>query len=145
MTTAFAIFSISEYNNFDPFKALETKYMGTCVNAPLIVRSSMRAALTAAPDVEMYNKSSAFSEGLDMTANFSMYCLRSSKAFDYSSHHSMLPEPFSALKNGRHFSADFDMNRFSEANLPVNFYTPFFVVGNLISAPPFLWLATSSA
>ena len=108
------------------------KYIGTYVNAPLIVRSSMRAALTAAPDVEMYNKSSAFSEGLDMTANFSMYCLRSSKAFDYSSHHSMLPEPFSALKNGRHFSSDFDTNRLSKANLPVNFCTPFLVVGGFI-------------
>ena len=34
MTTAYAIFSISEYNNFDPFNASEMKYMGTCVNAP---------------------------------------------------------------------------------------------------------------
>jgi hypothetical protein len=44
----------------------------------------------------------------------------------------MLPEPFSALKNGRHFSADIDMNRLSEANLPINFCTPFLVVGGFI-------------
>ena len=81
MTTAYAIFSISEYNNFDPFKASEMKYMGAYVKAPSTMRSSTRAALTAAPDVEMYNNNSAFSEGLDMTANFSIYCLRSSKAF----------------------------------------------------------------
>src|SRR4026207_825630 len=124
MTTAYAIFSISEYSNFDPFRASETKYIDTCVNAPSIVRSSTRAALTAAPDVEMYN-SNSFSEGLDMTANFSMYCLRSSKAFACSSPHSKLSEPFSTLKNGGHFYADFDMNRLSEANLLVNFCTPF--------------------
>ena len=132
MTTAYAIFSISEYNNFDPFRASEMKYMGTCANTPSIVRSSTRAALTAAPDVEMYNSNSAFSEGLDMTANFSIYCFKSSKDFTCSSPHSMLPQPFSSLKNGRHFSADLEMNRLSEANLPVNFCTPFFVVGGFI-------------
>src|SRR6185312_15891146 len=131
MTTAYAIFSISEYSNFDPFRASETKYIGTCVNAPSIVRSSTRVALTAAPDVEMYN-SNSFSEGLDITTNFSMYNLRSLKAFACSSPHSKLPEPFSALKNGRHFSADFEMNLFSEANLPINFCTPFLVVGGFI-------------
>src|SRR6185312_35331 len=131
MTTAYAIFSISEYSNFDPFRASETKYIGTCVNAPSIARSSTRAALTAAPDVEMYN-SNSFSEGLDMTVNFSLYCLRSSKAFAYSLPHSKLPEPFSTLKNGRNFSADFEMNLFSEANLPVNLCTPFLVVGGFI-------------
>src|SRR6185312_3182185 len=132
MTTAYAIFSISEYSNFDPFKASETKYMGAWVNAPSTMSSSTRAALTAAPDVELYNNNSAFSEGLDMTANFSMYCFRSSKAFACSSPHSKLPEPFNALKNGRHFFADFDMNRLSESNLPVNFCTPFLVVGGFI-------------
>ena len=131
MTTAYAIFSIYEYSNFDPFRASETKYIGTCVNAPSIVRSLTRAALTAVPDVEMYNNNSFF-EGLDMTANFSMYCLRSSKAFACSSPHSMLLEPFSALKKGRYFSADLEMNRFSYANLPVNFCTPFLVVGSFI-------------
>src|SRR6185312_4902636 len=132
MTTAYAIFSISEYSNFDPFRASETKYMGVWVNAPSTICSSMRAALTAAPDVDMYNNNPAFSEGLNITANFSIYCLRSSKAFACSSPHSKLPEPFSALKNGRHFSADFDMNRLSEANLLVNFCTPFLVVGGFI-------------
>ena len=132
MTTAYAIFSISEYSSFDLLRASEKKYMGTYVNAPSIARSSTRAALMAAPDEEMYNSYSAFSEGLDITAKCSMYCLRASNAFAYSSPHSMLPEPFSALKNGRHFSAYLEMNRFSEANLPVNFSTPFFVVGGFI-------------
>ena len=99
---------------------------------PLRPCALRRERLTAAPDVEMYNNNSAFSEGLDMTANFSIYYLRSSKAFACSSPHSKLPDPFSALKNGRHFSADFDMNRLSEANLPVNFCTPFLVVGGFI-------------
>ena len=99
---------------------------------PLRPCALRRERLTAAPDVEMYNNNSAFSEGLDMTANFSMYCFRSSKAFACSSPHSKLPEPFNALKNGRHFFADFDMNQLSEANLPVNFCTPFLVVGGFI-------------
>jgi len=67
-----------------------------------------------------------------MTASFSMYAFKASKAFACSSPHSMLPEPFSALKNGSHFSTDFDMNRLSEASLPVNFCTPFLVVGGFI-------------
>ena len=99
---------------------------------PLRPCALRRERLTAAPGVEMYNNNSAFSEGLYMIANFSMFCLRSSKAFACSSPHSKLPEPFSALKNGRHFSADFEMNLFSEANLLVNFCTPFLVVGGFI-------------
>ena len=71
--TTYAIFSISEYNSFEPLRASETKYMGTYVNAPSTVRSSTRVALTAAPDVAMYKSNSAFSEGLDMIAKFSMY------------------------------------------------------------------------
>jgi hypothetical protein len=132
MTTAYAILSISEYSSFEPLRASETKYMSTYVSAPSIVRSSTRAVLTAALDVEMYKSNSAFSEGLDITAKFSMYYLRASKAFTCSLPHSMLPEPFNALKNGRHFSADLEMNRFSKANLPFNFCTPFFVVGGFI-------------
>ena len=106
--------------------------MGTCLSSSSIERSSMRAALTAAPEVAMYNNSSAFSEGLDIIARFSMYAFKASKAFACSSPYCMLPVPFNALKNGRHFSADLEMNLFSEASLPVNFWTPFFVVGGFI-------------
>jgi len=96
------------------------------------VRSSTRATLTAAPDVAMYRSSSAFSEGLDMIAKFSMYAFRASKAFTCSLAHCKLPVPFSALKNGRHFSTDVEMNQFSEASRPVSFCMPLFVVGSFI-------------
>ena len=69
----------------------ETKYIGTYVSAPSTVRSSMRAALTVVPDVAMYNSNSVFSDGLDMTAKFSIYALRASKAFACSSRHCKLP------------------------------------------------------
>ena len=106
--------------------------MGTCLSSPSTERSSTRAMLNTAPDVTMYNKSSAFSEGLDMTARFSMYAYRASEAFICSLPHYMLPDPFNALKNGRHFSADLEMNLFSEAKQPVSFWTPFVVVGDFI-------------
>ena len=106
--------------------------MGTCLSSPSTERSSTRAMLNTAPDVTMYNKSSAFSEGLDMIARFSMYVFKASKAFACSSPYCMLPAPFNALKNGRHFSADLEMNLFSEADRPVNFWIPFFVVGGFI-------------
>jgi hypothetical protein len=51
-----------------------------------------------APDEAMYRRSSAFSNGLDMTAKVSMYIFRSSKAGCCSGPHWKVPEPFSALK-----------------------------------------------
>ena len=80
-TIVSAIFSISEYNSFEPLRASETKYIGTCVSAPSTVRSSTRVALTATPDVAMYRSNSAFFERLDMTARLSIYVLRALKAF----------------------------------------------------------------
>jgi hypothetical protein len=93
------------------------------------LRSSTSAALTATPDEAMYNSSYAFGIGLDITAKFSMYNFKSSKACCCSGPHQNVPEPVSALKNGRLLSALFDMNLFSEANLPVNFYTSLCVLG----------------
>ena len=107
--------------------------MGTCLSSPSINLSSTRAALTAAPEEAMYSKSSAFSEGLVMTARFSINVFKASNTFACSSPHCMLPAPFSALKNGRDFSADLEMNLFSEANRLSIF--------EFLS----LWLAASSA
>ena len=105
--------------------------MGTYLSTPSMLCSSMRVVLTASPDVAMYKSSSVSSEGLIMIAKFSMYALRASKAVS-SSPYWKFPEPFNALKNGRHFSADLDMNLFSEASQPVCFCTPLFVVGGFI-------------
>src|SRR6185312_8859071 len=87
--------------------------MGTCLSSSSINLSSTRAALTAAPEVAMYNKSSAFSEGLDMTARFSINVFKASNVFACSSPHCMLRAPFSALKNGRDFSADLEIRNVS--------------------------------
>ena len=61
-----------------------------------------------------------------------MYVLRALKAFSSSSPHCKLPETLSALKNRRHFSADLEMNLFSEARHPFSFCTPILMVGSFI-------------
>ena len=118
--------------------------MGTCLSLPSIDRSLTRAALTAAPKVAMYNKSSAFSEGLDIIARFSMYAFKASKAFACSSPYCMLPVPFNALKNGRHFFTNLEMNLFSEASLPIKFWTSFFVVDGFIRLIASIFLGFAS-
>ena len=82
----------------------------------------MIAALTANLEDTMYSCSSAFGNGLVITARLSKYSLRSSKALSCSGPHWKFLEPFSNLKKGRDFFADREMN--SEESLPVNFWTP---------------------
>jgi hypothetical protein len=47
--------------------------------------------------------------------------------------------PLRALKNGRLCSADFDMNMFNVAILPVSFYTFFLVDGSTIEIIAFIF------
>jgi len=80
----------------------------------------------------MYNRSFAPGKGLVITARFSKYFFRSSKALSCCRTRVKIFCALQHLKIGRDFSVDREMNLFSEARRPVNFCTSFLVEGGRI-------------
>jgi hypothetical protein len=63
MTTAYAIFSNSEYKNFDPERDSEAKYIGIYLNFPSSSFSCTSTALTAEFEADKYSRSGDFGSG----------------------------------------------------------------------------------
>jgi hypothetical protein len=112
------------------------KYIGTWCDIFLpsfdVSLSCMRAPLIAICVAQTYKMRGRSDCGLASVGNFCMYSFSASKASCCSSPHSKVLEPLSTLKNGKLHSANFAMNRFNAAMLPVSFCTSFLDLGGFI-------------
>ena len=96
-------------------------------------------ALTAHSDTANYRKSGSAGARFDKSRGEERYLFRSSKAAAQLSSHLKLVSFFRSWKKGWYWSADFDMNLFRAAVIPVNCWTSLWIRGAFSSWMALIW------
>jgi hypothetical protein len=123
MTTAYEIFSSSVMLHLEAVRTSETQYTGHCRVVPSLSCSWTNAALTAHGEAAMYSSKGSKGSGLARVAKLDKCCLSDLKAAACSGPQAKSFAPRNVLRKGRLRYADFEMNLFKVANLPVSRWT----------------------